>query len=92
MGSAACAPGPLEVKIRWVLDLLLEHESIAFEDLFKPGARRLELVVTFMALLELIRVKQITAQQDDVFGPIRIHRGESFNLKSQEGELATHGL
>src|SRR5206468_3009651 len=67
---------PLEVKIRWVLDLLAGKESIAFEALFVPGTSRLEMVVTFMALLELIRQKQITARQTEVFGPIRIYRAE----------------
>ncbi len=82
---------PLEVKIRHILDLLAENESIAFEQLFEPGARRLEMVVTFMALLELIRQKQITARQSDVFGPIRLYRAEGFPLKSPEGSSDTHG-
>ncbi|OGR93375.1 MAG: hypothetical protein A2992_06220 [Elusimicrobia bacterium RIFCSPLOWO2_01_FULL_59_12] len=82
---------PLEVKIRWVLDLLAEKESIAFEDLFTAGTRRLERVVTFLALLELIRLKQITARQADVFGPIRLYRAEGFPLKSEEGSLKPHG-
>jgi segregation and condensation protein A len=81
---------PLEVKIRWILDLLSEKESVAFEDLFKPGSRRLEMVVTFMALLELIRQKQITALQAEVFGPIRICRAEGFPIKSTQ-ELTPHG-
>jgi segregation and condensation protein A len=83
---------PLEVKIRHILDLLENRESVAFEDLFTPGARRLELIVTFMALLELIRLKQITALQEGVFAQIRIYRAEGFPVKSpQEGNLATHG-
>jgi segregation and condensation protein A len=83
---------PLELKIRAILDILAEKESIGFEELFTPGSRRLELVVTFMALLELIRLKQITARQTDVFGPIRIYRAEGFPVKSQEQEaIAPHG-
>jgi len=82
---------PLEVKIRHVLGLLADRESVAFEELFTPGARRLELVVTFMAILELIRLKQIVARQDDVFGHIRICRAEGYAVKSQEEELASHG-
>ncbi len=82
---------PLEVKIRWILDLLSEKENVAFTDLFTPGARRLEMVVTFMALLELIRLKQITARQADVFGEIRVYRAEGFPIKSNEGELTPHG-
>jgi segregation and condensation protein A len=86
---------PLEVRIRHVLDLLADRESIAFEELFTPGSRRIEMVVTFMALLELIRLKQITAKQADVFGPIRIYRAESYSaeVKSvEEGELTSHGI
>lgn len=82
---------PLEVKIRHILDLLAENESVAFEDLFSSGARRLELVVTFMALLELIRQKQITARQSDIFGPIRLYRAEGFPIKSAEGSVESHG-
>jgi segregation and condensation protein A len=83
---------PLEVKIRHILDLLEEKEFIAFHELFNPETRRLELIVTFMALLELIRLKQIIAKQEDVFGHIRIYRGEGFPVKSpEEGNLVPHG-
>jgi segregation and condensation protein A len=68
---------PLEVKIREILDLLEAHASVAFETLFRPGMRRLDLIVTFMALLELIRLKQVTARQADTFGSIRIYRPEA---------------
>ena len=80
------------MKIRWVLDLLAENESIAFGDLFGSGTRRIEMVVTFMALMEQMRQKQIKALQDEVFGPISIFLGAGFTLKSQEGDLATHGI
>jgi segregation and condensation protein A len=83
---------PLEVKVRWILDQLAERESIAFQELFVPGARRLELVVTFMALLELMRQKQIVALQTEVFGPIQICRGEGFSPKSLEGSTLTDGI
>jgi segregation and condensation protein A len=84
---------PLEVKIRHVLELLVERESIAFEELFSRGTSRLEMVVTFMALLELIRVRQITARQSDIFGSIRIYRAENFPVKSiEEGSVAADGI
>jgi len=35
------------------------------------------LIVTFLAVLELIRLKQIAAQQAEVFGEIRIYRTAS---------------
>jgi segregation and condensation protein A len=84
---------PLEVKIRWVLGLLADKESIDFHELFVPGTRRIEMVVTFMALLELIRLKQIVARQADVFGPIRIYRAEAYPQKAtEEGSPESDGI
>ncbi|HVO33247.1 MAG TPA: segregation/condensation protein A [Elusimicrobiota bacterium] len=68
---------PIEVKIREILDRLVSESSVAFEDLFGKPRRRLEMIVTFMALLELIRLKQIVALQADNFSPIRIYRADA---------------
>ena len=40
------------------------------------NARRLDLIVTFLALLELIRLKQVVAEQTELFGSIRLIRTE----------------
>ncbi len=68
---------PIEVKIREIMDRLVEHASVAFEELFHPESRRMERIVTFMALLELIRLKQVVARQPDIFGGIRIFRPDT---------------
>jgi segregation and condensation protein A len=64
----------IESKIREILDLLEEKPSIAFGELFTGSHKRLDLIVTFMALLELIRLKQVVAVQSEIFGEIRIGR------------------
>src|SRR5882724_9192807 len=64
----------IETKIREVLDLLANKESLAFEELFSGSQRRIDFIVTFLALLELIRLKQIVAMQSETFGNIRIFR------------------
>ncbi len=64
----------IEAKIREVLDLLQNRESLAFEELFKGSVRRIDFIVTFLALLELIRLKQIVAMQSETFGTIRVFR------------------
>lgn len=68
---------PMEVKIREILDLLEKNSSIAFEELFRPGMRKLDLIVTFMALLELTRLKQVVAMQAEIFGSIRLYRPDA---------------
>jgi segregation and condensation protein A len=64
----------IEAKIREILDFLELQSSMAFEELFATSHRRIDLIVTFLALLELIRMKQIVALQPDIFGAIRIYR------------------
>jgi len=65
---------PIEVKIREIMDRLTERTSIAFHELFPHGKRRIELIVTFLALLELIRLNQAVARQSETFGDIHIYR------------------
>jgi segregation and condensation protein A len=48
--------------------------SVRFEELFGEATTRNELVVTFLALLELIRMKQFRVRQEDQFGEIWLDR------------------
>jgi segregation and condensation protein A len=66
----------IESKIREILDLLEAKSSVAFEELFAGSRRRIDLIVTFLALLELIRMKQIVALQAELFGSIRLYRAD----------------
>ncbi|MDH7601086.1 MAG: segregation/condensation protein A [Armatimonadota bacterium] len=45
---------------------------LTFHELFDQDATKLEVVITFLALLELMIAKRVCAQQDYVFGPITI--------------------
>jgi segregation and condensation protein A len=63
---------PVEVRIREILDVLETRPSVAFSDLFQAEAGRKALVVTFLALLELIRLKQVRVTQPANFGEIHI--------------------
>lgn len=65
---------PIEVKIREILDRLDNEGSLSFDQLFPAGARRLELIVTFLALLELMRINQIAARQSERLGAIRLFK------------------
>ncbi len=57
-----------------------EH-GLAFEDLFEEAATRLELIVTFLALLELIRLRRVRVAQERIFGEIRVY---PFRTSSEE--------
>ena len=59
-------------KIERILQSLAGGASVRFSDLFVRMASRVEIVVTFLALLELIRLKQVRAIQADAFQEIEI--------------------
>jgi segregation and condensation protein A len=64
-------------KIDLILKMTPPGVSIRFEELFTESASRAEIVVTFLALLELIRLKQLKAVQPEPFAEIEIIRVES---------------
>jgi segregation and condensation protein A len=59
-------------KIETILARVSEGGALKFSELFAEMASRVEIVVTFLALLELIRLKQVRAVQPGQFGEIEI--------------------
>lgn len=59
-------------KMEMIADLMKSREHVCFSTLFKPESPRGEVIVTFLALLELIRLHQISLQQNDTFHEIVI--------------------
>jgi len=61
-------------KIEYVIRILSTHEAIRFSELFEDATSRSEVVCTFLALLELIRLKQLIVAQSEDFGEIEIKK------------------
>jgi len=61
-------------KIEQLLQVMAGRESVRFSELFEGVTSRSEVVVTFLALLELIRLKQIIVTQPEPFSEIEIRR------------------
>jgi segregation and condensation protein A len=59
-------------KIDIILRRVADGARVRFSELFGEIASRVEVVVTFLALLELIRLRQVQAIQPDPFGEIEI--------------------
>jgi len=64
-------------KLSHITEILKNKKSVKFLDLFDPGSHKGEIVVTFLALLELIRLKSIKAIQKKSFDNIFIELVES---------------
>ncbi len=64
----------VEARMDEVLALLREGQSVDFLELFEGQGTKADMIVTFLALLELIRLKTVKVYQRGVFGPIRVFR------------------
>jgi len=63
----------IETRIEQLLARLSETEACGFEELFADVQTRGGMIVTFLALLEMIRLKRVRVFQQGNFGPIRVY-------------------
>ena len=87
---------PIEDRIEQLLGKLSETEACGFEDLFADMQSRAGMIVTFLAILEMIRLKLIRVFQSGAMGGIRVYKRErpadapSFD-RAQEGPEPVEG-
>ncbi|MEI8350113.1 MAG: segregation/condensation protein A [Candidatus Omnitrophota bacterium] len=67
----------VEQKIHDLLHLFLVKETVAIDELFSSAKSKMEIVVIFLAILELIKLCEIVAVQKVLFGPILIARRQN---------------
>jgi segregation and condensation protein A len=58
--------------VQLILSRFALADEIVFTALFEPDATRGDVIVTFLALLELMRLRVVRAQQDERFGTITL--------------------
>jgi len=61
-------------KIHDILHILVERSVIYFKELFKKARNKGEVVSTFLALLELVKLREVIIKQKDPFGEMEITR------------------
>jgi segregation and condensation protein A len=64
----------VEARIEQLLARLSETEACGFDELFADASTRPGMIVTFLALLEMIRLRLVRVFQQSSFGPIRVYR------------------
>ncbi|SEN23014.1 ScpA family protein [Paenibacillus sp. OV219] len=65
-------------RIRDIIDVLREFETVRFSKLIREDMSRHEIVVTFLAILELMKMKHIRCFQNSLFDDIVVHwRGDA---------------
>jgi segregation and condensation protein A len=83
-------------KMTLLLDHLRAHGKALFESLFAEVKSRMEVVVTFLAMLELVKVRAIRIFQEEATGPIHIEAAAGIEnapavLATQDREEDQHG-
>ena len=64
----------VDQRMEELMELIREGESVDFLELFASQETKADMIVTFLALLELIRLKSVKVYQRGLFGAIRVFR------------------
>ena len=75
-------------KIEFILKVISGRGSLRFAELFASAASRSEVICTFLALLELIRLKQLACVQPEPFAEIEISRAVTPEVLAETVALA----
>jgi segregation and condensation protein A len=84
LGTVISAPKvTIRQKIAFISEALSKNKNSSFRALLGSSSTRLEMVVTFLALLELVKRYRVSARQDALFGDIEIERSDEWNLEEE---------
>ena len=72
-------------RMQYILDILNSSDSVTFESFFTVLNSKQEIIVTFLGILELMRLKLMRVQQGQHFETIRIYK--SADQKTQDNIL-----
>ena len=64
----------VEERLEELTDALRTRATISFKEVVHGASSKMDVVVSFLALLELLRRKAIRASQGSAFGDIQLHR------------------
>lgn len=68
----------IEDRVRHIVALLQDKESATFTELFADAETKLHIIVTFIAVLEMVNRRRLRVDQSVAFAELRVFRGEDF--------------
>jgi segregation and condensation protein A len=81
----------MQDRISFILDRMEKESTLRFNELFEGQSTRMQVIVTFLALLEILKLRLARAYQNREFGTIWIvhHSSENEDMtKDAEGIIA----
>ncbi len=79
----------IEGQIKLLRTRLKENGRSHFYDLLPPKAERVEVAITLLAVLELIKRRELTAVQPELFGPIEVMATDQIGVSEQANEASS---
>lgn len=64
---------PIETRIEKILNMFKNREWLILDEIFMDETKKMGIITCFLALLELIKQRQIIAVQDEPLGEVRIY-------------------
>jgi segregation and condensation protein A len=87
LGTVISAPRiTIREKIVWIAKRLQDRSQVGFNGLLGENPSRLDIVVTFLALLELIKQYRVSASQEVLFSDIQIQKMDGW-IDDEELEI-----
>ena len=81
-------PFTVEEKIAVILAAVRERATVRFEDCFRDDAIKMEVIVTFIAILELVKRGRLAAFQAEPLGPIWLQERQLEAVAAAESEAS----
>lgn len=80
LGNVVALPRvTIREKIRLIASRMSQGSKTTFRELFEGKPQRLHVVITFLAMLELVRRYRIAASQEKLFGEIELQRDDAWS-------------
>jgi len=80
----------IEERIARILEILEGQESATFQELFADIPKKMIAITTFLAILELIRLRRIAVRQSLPFSELRVYRGDRYDDPQSAIEFINH--
>ena len=72
----------VEEKVEYIAEIVREQDKISLAELFARAKTKMELITTFLAVLELMKMNLVSAMQDELFGDITLVKVERLENES----------
>ena len=78
----------ISLKTTYIEAYTREHKSFSFKALLEKTGSKAEMIVTFLVVLEMIKIGKVTVEQDDTFSDIIITNNEDNNERVDLAQLS----